>query len=184
MCPNCSYFLLHSSYHRCQISLLCWWHHLYICVDPRKPDETGRAVSILYNCISEIKNWMMTKQNSLLLPTHDLWILSDISITISNTVSRPSPSIWLHIFKKMPSVLINADIHVLWFHVLIYMYRPFVHLYVYTFKPKTMSWLCILCTRTVNISCIYTFVHSVEYKNVLIWTSWETSTLYWKRYPE
>ena len=26
--------------------------------------------------------------------------------------------------------------------------------------------------------------YSVEYNNVLIWTSWETSTLYCKRYPE
>ena len=29
---------------------------LYICVDPRKPGETDRAISILSNCISEIKN--------------------------------------------------------------------------------------------------------------------------------
>ena len=55
---------------------------------------------------------------------------------------------WLHIFC-------NADIHIMISYILIY--RPFVHLYVYTFKPNTctMLWLCILCTRTVNISCIY-----------------------------
>ena len=36
----------------------------------------------------------MTKQNSLLLPTHDFMnILCDISVTISNTVTRPSLSV-------------------------------------------------------------------------------------------
>ena len=34
-----------------------------------------------------------------------------------------------------------------------------------------------VCTRTVNISCFY-FCTILEYNNVLIWTSWETSTLY------
>ena len=50
------------------------------CVDPRKPGETDRAISILSNCIFEIKNWISNnmllldddKTYSLLLPTHDL----------------------------------------------------------------------------------------------------------------
>ena len=75
---------------------------LYICVDPRKPGETDHAISILSNCISEIKNWM---SNNMLLLNDDkteffvaanprlMNILSDISITIGNTVIRPSLSV-------------------------------------------------------------------------------------------
>ena len=75
---------------------------LYICVDPRKPGETDRAISILSNCISEIKNWM---SNNMLLLNDDkteffvatnprlMNILSDNSITIGNTVIRPSLSV-------------------------------------------------------------------------------------------
>ena len=75
---------------------------LYICVDPRKPGETDSAISILSNCISEIKNWM---SNNMLLLNDDkteffvaanprlMNILSDISITIGNTVIRPSISV-------------------------------------------------------------------------------------------
>ena len=74
------------------------------CVDPRKPGETDRVISILSNCISEIKNWM---SNNMFLLNDDkteffvaanprlMNILSDISITIhvGNTVIRPSLSI-------------------------------------------------------------------------------------------
>ena len=61
---------------------------LYICVDPRKPRETDRVISILSNCISEIKNWI---SNNMLLLNDDktefvvaanprlMNILSDIS---------------------------------------------------------------------------------------------------------
>ena len=92
---------------------------------------------------------------------------------------------WLHIYFKMPSVLINADTCTC-IMISCILNRPFVHLYVYTFKPNTMLWLCILhvCTRTVNHVLLYIYTCSVEYNNVLIWTSWKTSTLYWKRYPE
>ena len=75
---------------------------MYICVDPRKPGKTDRAISILSNYISEIKNWM--SNNMLLLNDNKteffvaanpglMNILSDISITIGNTVIRPSLSV-------------------------------------------------------------------------------------------
>ena len=41
---------------------------LYICVNLCKPSETDRAISILSNCISEIKNWM---SNNMLLLNDD-----------------------------------------------------------------------------------------------------------------
>ena len=74
---------------------------LYICVDPRKPGETDHAISILSNCISEIKNWMSNNTCMLLLNDDKtdffvaanprlMNILSDISITIGNTVISPS----------------------------------------------------------------------------------------------
>ena len=67
-----------------------------------KPGEIDSAISILSNCISEIKKWM---SNNMLLLNDDktesfvaanprlMNILSDISITIGNTVIRPSLSV-------------------------------------------------------------------------------------------
>ena len=72
---------------------------LYMCVDPRKPGETDRALSTLSACVSNIKAWM--SKNMLLLNDEKteffvaanhrlLKTLSDVTITIGNTVIKPS----------------------------------------------------------------------------------------------
>ena len=76
---------------------------LYMCVDPRKPGETDRALSTLSACVSNIKAWM--SKNMLLLndektefvvAARQPWLLKtfvDVTITIGNrgpTVIKPS----------------------------------------------------------------------------------------------
>ena len=106
---------------------------LYICVNPRKPGETDRAISILSNCISEIKNWM---SNNMLLLNDDkteffvaanprlMNILSDISIAIhvGDTVIRPSLSVRI-LHSTVPWLCLVTSLQ--YAKLLTFMYRTY-----------------------------------------------------------